>query len=643
MLLLVCGMLAASAADAPKPFLHPLFTSNMVWQRDLAAPIWGWSTPGTKVTVAMLDKTATATADADGKWLAKLGPFPAGGPCTLTVSGPQTVTLENVLVGDVWLCGGQSNMLFGINNLGKEAAQEVANATDGNIRLYEVPHNIQLAPQQAYVGGRWDVCSPQTIVKGGWGGFSAVAYFFGRQLRKDVNVPIGLLESCWAGTVAEAWTSGEVLRAKLPEFNDGLKIVAEANANPQWITDHFTQETENWWNSEPGSHNGFPWAAADLDTSAWKSMTLPTTIEAAGLNMDGIVWFHKEIQLPEAWAGKDLVLNLGSIDDRDITWFNGTKVGATDRISPRRAYPVPGALVKAGRNVITVRLHDLYNNGGLIGPAEFMKLVNPADDANPIILAGDWLYKDTLHGRLPIPFDTQPNNPSVLYNGMIATLLPFAIKGAIWYQGESNAGRAPQYRTLLPTMISDWRARFGVGDFPFIIVSLANLGAVDVQPGNGGWSELREAQFLTTKALPNVGIAMAIDIGDPNDIHPTNKQEVGRRLALSAEAIAYGKKVDYSGPVYKTMTVQGNSIRLEFDQLAGGLVMKGDTLRGFAIAGADKKFVWADAVIDGNTVVVSAATVAQPTAVRYDWGNNPSGNLYNKAELPAVPFRTDMP
>ncbi|HEX2947977.1 MAG TPA: sialate O-acetylesterase [Armatimonadota bacterium] len=640
LLLLIMGMLAA-VAETPKPFLHPLFASNMVWQRDIAAPIWGWAVPGTKVTVSMLDKTATATTDANGKWMTKLGPFAAGGPYTLTVTGPQTVKLENVLVGDVWLCSGQSNMEFGIK-MANNADQEVANATDGNIRLYKVPHNLQLTPKET-INAQWDVCSPQTIVKGGWNGFSAVAYFFGRQLRKDVNVPIGLIDSSWGGTPAQAWTSTEALNANLPEFKTLVNNITAAGQDPSF-EDKYKAQYAAWLSKNEASLiNGTDWTQANYDTSTWKTMKLPCFIEQAGENLDGMLCFRREVQVPESWAGKNLVLNLGRIDDSDETWFNGVKVGAMSGSQNQRAYKISGAQVKAGSNIITVRMTDLGGPGGLAGPAERMALVNPEDAQNPIVLSGDWNYKVAANffGR-PARYDNS-GNPTVLYNGMIATLQPFAIKGAIWYQGEANAWNAKQYRTLLPTMITDWRTRFGVGDFPFIIVSLANYMAEDAQPVESQWAELRESQFLTTKAVSNCGIAMAIDIGDPKDIHPKNKQEVGRRLALSAESIAYGKHLDYSGPVYKKMTAQGNAIRLEFDQLCGGLVVKGDTLKGFAIAGADKKFVWANAVIEGNTVVVSSPTVAQPVAVRYDWGNNPLGNLYNKAGLPTVPFRTDMP
>lgn len=642
LLLLTLGMLTAAAAETPKPFLHPLFTNNMVWQRDVAAPIWGWTTPGATVTVSMQGKTATATAAADGKWLAKLGPFSAGGPYTLTVSGPQTVTLTNVLVGDVWLCSGQSNMELGIKAV-NNATQEIANATDGNIRLYMVEHSIKLAPQTT-VGGQWDVCSPDTIAKGGWFGFSAVAYFFGRQLRNDINVPIGLIEAAWGGTPAEAWTSTEALDAKVPEFRPLVDAIAAAGNDPTY-DDKYQALYAAWLaRNNAALMNGTDWTAPTYDTTTWKAMELPQYIEKAGENINGVLCFRREVQLPDAWAGKNLVLNLGRIDDADVTWFNGVKVGAMIDRTAQRSYKIPAARVKAGSNLICVRVTDNGGQGGIYGPAEQMTLVNPEDTEHPIALTGVWSYTVAANfaGR-PARLDSTPRNPTVLYNGMIAPVIPLAIKGVIWYQGETNADTlagALRYQTLMSTLITDWRTRFGQGDFPFFMVSLASY---DAQPTGSAWPELREAQFMTTKAVPNCGIAMTIDIGDAQNIHPKNKQEAGRRLALCAEAIAYGKKVDYSGPVYKAMAMQGNSIRLQFGQLCGGLVVNGEKLTGFTICGADKQFVPADAVIDGSTVVVSSPAVPQPVAVRYDWANNPVGNLYNKANLPATPFRTDIP
>jgi sialate O-acetylesterase len=406
----------------------------------------------------------------------------------------------------------------------------------------------------------------------------------------------------------------------------------------------------NWWRqNDPGTAGALTWSDPDLDTSTWKIMSLPKNFEEAGLpDFDGLVWFRKELRLPESWAGKALTLSLGPIDDRDTTWFNGVEVGHMDNWSDKRVYKIPAGVVKAGRNEIAVRVLDTAGVGGIYGDPSEMRLERNDGQDKPISLAGDWRYRpSTPLSRLSSPpqkFGTNPNVVTVLYNGMIAPLTPFAIKGAIWYQGESNVGRAEQYRRLLPALIRDWRARFGVGEFPFFVVQLANFYPTKAEPAQSAWAELREAQWLATRAVPHAAVASAIDIGLADDIHPKNKAEVGRRLALDALKNVYGKDVEDSGPVYRGMERQGNAIRLRFDHVVGGLIAKGGVkLQGFAIAGADGHFVWADAEIDGDSVVVSSPRVEQPTAVRYAWADNPVCNLTNKSGLPALPFRTDGP
>jgi sialate O-acetylesterase len=370
-------------------------------------------------------------------------------------------------------------------------------------------------------------------------------------------------------------------------------------------------------------------------------MSVPTLWEGAGLtDYDGIVWFRKEVMIPQAEAGKEMTLHLGMIDDADSTWFNGIPVGATNSYTTLRKYTIPGNLVKAGRNVITVRVVDTGGGGGMYGEAKDMKLTS----ANTTLsLAGNWQYQTALDitdmPKQPKVVYNQ-NSPAVLYNAMIAPLVPYAIKGAIWYQGESNAGRAYQYRTLFPAMIKDWRAQWKQ-DFPFLFVQLANFMKPSEEPAESAWAELREAQSMTL-SLPKTGMAVIIDVGEANDIHPRNKLDVGNRLALAAQKVAYGDKAVFSGPTYASMKTEGNKIRLTFNNVGGGLVARGGALKEFAIAGPDKKFVWADATIEGNTIVISHSSVQNPVAVRYAWANNPQqANLYNKEGLPASPFRTD--
>jgi sialate O-acetylesterase len=634
-----------------RPFVHPLFSDDMVLQRGVRFPVWGWTAPGARVAVSMGGKSASAVADGQGKWLARLGTFEAGGPYTLTVSGAQTVAFNNVLVGDVWLASGQSNMEMGITEV-NDAQQEIARANYPMIRLFAVPKVSATRPQST-VKGRWLVCNPTNIAVGGWGGFSAVAYFFGRHLHKELGVPIGLIHSSWSGSAAESWVSAEAL-SSMPDFLPAVKnlekTVAEFRSGG---AADINKLMDAWWSkNDPGSATKSLWADASIDASAWKTMRLPQFWEDAGLpGYDGVVWFRKTFELPRAWEGRDLVLHLGPIDDRDTTFVNGVRVGAMNQWDAPRSYPVAASLLKPGVNTIAVRVLDTGVGGGIYGEAKQMKieLANvsaAASDAAPVSLAGDWNYRASVAlNEVEAPPQQSGNDYSIVnirYNGMIAPLLPYAIKGAIWYQGETNVGRATQYEQLMSVLIRDWRERFGVGDFPFLIVQLANFMARREHPADSEWARLREAQLHISQTVPRSGLAVAVDIGDEKDIHPKNKQDVGRRLALNALAVAYGRKLEFSGPVYRSMKVEGSAIRLSFDHTEGGLVARGgDRLVGFAVAGEDGRFVWADAIVEGKNVLVSSPSVTKPVAVRYGWADNPALNLYNGAGLPATPFRTD--
>jgi sialate O-acetylesterase len=633
---------SANAQQARKPFLHPLFTDNMVLQRGAPAPVWGWTTPGAAVSVTVAGKTVAGKAAADGKWMVRVGPLQASTNLTVTVKGPQTVTLKNVAAGDVWLCSGQSNMQMSIGSVDYPEA-EIAGANHPNIRLYTVQDNVAVQPRELVpvvpdgLLGVWSVCSPASVSETA-GGFSAVAYFFGRKLHKELGVPIGLIHSSWGGTIAEAWTSAEALQT-MPDFRAAVANVKSAAGKGS----DFEKQMQEWWAAnDTGSAKGYQ--SLTLDTSGWKSMRVPQNWNDSELSgFDGVAWFRREFDLPASAAGKPAQISLGPIDDIDTTFVNGVAVGSASVWDQNRNYKVPAGVLKAGANVVAVRILDTSGPGGICGAAYQMRLEPEGSDA--VGLAGAWSYTTTtpMAQTKPMParMDSNPNIATVLYNGMIAPLVPYGIKGAIWYQGESNAGRAYQYRTLLPTMIRDWRTQWKQ-EFPFFIVQLANFMAVDDQPKADPWPELREAQLMTAQKTPKVGMAVAIDIGDAQDIHPKNKQDVGLRLALSALSIAYGKALEYSGPVYAGMEKAGSAIRLKFSYAAGMTARGGGELKGFAIAGADRKFVWAKARIEGGTVVVTAPGIASPVAVRYAWGNNPVCNLVNKAHLPASPFRTDQ-
>ncbi len=651
-ILLLFALAAGIAlAQAPALRLPALFADGMVVQREKPLPVWGWAEPGAAVTVTLAGQSRTATADAAGNWRVMLKALKAGGPHTLTVaSKEQAITRANILAGDVWVCSGQSNMEMNVGGV-LNAREEIAAATDDRIRVFVVPHTLADAPR-AEVAGRWLVCSPKTA-----GGVSAAAYFFAREIRARVDVPIGLIQSCWSGTPAEAWTPMATLTrhpALAPtlarRFTDAAAF-AEADARfkaffARWVREHHAVDTGN-------AGEGLGWANPGFDDRGWRPMRAPISWERnePAYYMNGVMWHRRAVELPAAWAGRALTLTLGKIGDADTTYFNGARVGATGADDLRanetvRVYTVPAALVKAGRAVIAVRVFNRWGEGGFLGPADRFSLA-PVDraDAAPISLAGEWRNAierqvddiATPHG--PIPPDSSWS-PGKLFDGMVAPLTAAPIKGAIWYQGESNGGYGYQYRTLFPAMITGWRKAWGQGDFPFYYVQLANWLHRQEVPGECLWAELREAQLLTL-ALRNTGMAVAIDIGDGNDIHPKNKQEVGRRLALWALAKDYGQTVVYSGPLYRKMRAKGGSIVLSFDHADGLASRDGAPLTGFAIAGADRKFVWAEATIAGNTVVVSSPAVPTPVAARYGWHYNPDCTLINGAGLPASPFRTD--
>jgi len=519
----------------PGPLLHPLFADHAVLQRDARVPVRGWAAPGARITVSFAGQEKTATAGADGKWMLSLDPMTACADSrTLTVQGEAPklkAEISDVLVGDVWICSGQSNMEMGIG--GCKVPNEVATADFPRIRLLTVPHKISHVPEST-LQCAWLPCSPASVIQGGWNGFSAAAYFFGRELHRELDVPIGLIETCWGGTVCEAWTSREAL-APLGDFKSGIEQVDQVAAAPG--PDKLGAVMDQWYQAhDPGTAKA--WHKPDTDVASWKTADMPAAWQACGLpGYEGIVWVRRSFEVPAAWVGRELVLSFGTIGDADTTWVNGIAVGRTDYFDQPRTYQLPAAAVKPGPNVIAMRVVNA-GGGGFFGPAGQMKVYPSGDAGAAISLAGPWRVQDTAtRASTGAPLVGNPNVSTVLYNGMIAPLTPLAIKGAIWYQGESNAARAYQYRTLLPTMIKDWRSRFGSGDFGFHIVSLANYQPVSAAPRDSDWAELREAQAMTAKTVPHCGIAIAIDIGDSADIHPRNKLEVGPPLTPSALAL----------------------------------------------------------------------------------------------------------
>jgi len=635
LLVLALGIIPARANVTP----NPLFANDAVLQQGLQVPVWGSADPGERVTVEFAGQSVSATADSAGKWLVQLAPMKAGGPHTLAISGKNKIVLANILVGEVWICSGQSNME---RHLGLQPGQkpitdweqEVSNAKHPEIRQFYVPQTKAFFPAQT-VNGNWSVCSPETVKD-----FTAVGYFFGRDLYQACHVPIGLIHSSWGGTPAEAWTSEAALN-RLPDFAKSLAELKRLVADPAEAKRETQARQEAWYAAvDAGSKERPAWYAADLDTNSWKAMTLPALWEAAGYpDFDGVFWFRRVFDLPENWDGSDLELHLGAVDDNDTAWVNGLEVGATIGWNLPRIYRVPGSVLKYTNNVIAVRVLDTGAGGGLWGGDDPMRLiVNAGEQTNSLPLTGKWLCRQSVSLRTagwpPMDFSQSPNAPTVLYNGMIAPLLPYAMRGVIWYQGESNVGRERQYRTLFPAMIADWRQAWGEGNFPFLFVQIA--------PFNGMTPEIREAQLLTWQHTTNTAMAVTVDCGDANDIHPAHKQPVGARLALAARALAYGEKIEYSGPVFESMKIKGAEATLRFTHIGDGLLARGGPLEGFTVAGNDKVFHPAQAEIQGQTVVVHSPEVSRPVAVRYGWADVPEGNLFNSAGLPASPFRSDV-
>lgn len=619
--------------------LPVIFSDNMVLQQQSAAPIWGWAQPGEEISVSgSWNKNAVVKvkADSDGKWTVRLKTPRAGGPYNVTIEGKDKVVLKNVMIGEVWVCSGQSNMEMPLTGWPGapllNSATEIKAANYSDIRLFTVKRDVAMSPQQD-AEGTWTACSPATVSS-----FSATAYFFGRALYRKLKVPIGLIHTSWGGTVAEAWTSEEALR-KLGGFDNALDWMDSIAPHLKELKEQDARNMELWTNEMNKVNNQY--ADEAYNDADWKTMKLPTKWESAGLpDFDGIVWFRKTVEVPASWAGKDLQLDLGPIDDEDITWFNGHKVGGIQEDgfwAKNRSYKVPGALVKAGKNEIAVRVTDPKGDGGIYGDPALLKLYPVNNEKEQVSLVGDWRYKAALEKPKTHTTDN-PNTPTVLYNGMIAPIIPYAIKGAIWYQGEANVGRAAQYERLFPAMIQDWRARWKEPDFDFYFVQIAPY------PYGGDGTKaaaLRDAQRRTL-SLTNTGMVVTLDIGDTTNIHPANKEEVGRRLSLWALAKTYGlKNIVYSGPLYKSMKVAGNKIILSFDHTDGGLVAKGGALTNFQVADANGHFVTAHATIKGNQVVVFADAVENPVAVRYAWRDNAVPHLFNKAGLPASVFTTE--
>ena len=626
-----------------------IFTDHMVLQRDQPLPIWGWAAPGRTVTVEVGPHSARTRANAEGRWRLTLPPLESGkGPLTMTVkAGEETIRLTDILVGEVWLCSGQSNMEMSVNN-SADGKAEIKAANHPNIRLFNIPHPTAMAsdPQDDVVG-QWQACSPETI-----GDFSAVGYYFGREIHQSIEVPVGLINASWGGTIIETWMRHEEI-SRLPGMTEHIAEAQDIHHDPAFklaykaSAERAASSSLAFNEAKDNDELARKMTNPDSDLRSWKTMQIPNNWGKAGLpDFRGMVWFHKTIDVPESWVGKNLVLHLDRIYEADVTWLNGHRVGATapGQYYKQRVYSIPANLVKAGANTITVRVIDTFGSRGLVGKPDAMALcVAGSEETDRIGLAGPWRYKPgvQLHASLPHP-NNYVNLPTLLYNTMIHPLVPFAIRGITWYQGESNNGDDMRYFDKMQALIQSWRNVFLRPDAPFYFVQIApyRYGSGQELALPGLW----EAQTAALN-IPHTGMAVISDIGNIADIHPKNKQDVGKRLALWALAKDYGQdNLVYSGPLYKSMAIEGSKIRLSFEHTGSGLASRdAKPLDWFEIAGEDGKFVKAQAVIDGNTVLVSSDAIAKPSAVRFAWDQEAEPNLINKEGLPAGSFRTHRP
>jgi sialate O-acetylesterase len=610
----------------------------MILQRDANIKIWGWATKDEKVTIKFNGKNFKTITGKDGKWLIQLSPMKAGGPYTMEISANNKISLKDILIGDVWFCSGQSNMVHQMELHNVRYAKEIEQANYPEIRHFWIPTMTDLQkPHDDLPTGYWKSANPQDVRQ-----FSAVAYFFARMIYEKYHVPIGLINASVGGTPIEAWTSEDGLKGfqsivntveknkDTAYVNDINRKAAEANASRPKIQDKGLMEPKQWFDISYVPPVG-----------GWQSINIPGYWEDQGIkNLDGIIWYRKEIDVPASMTGVPSKVFLGRIIDADVLYINGKQVGNTTYQYPQRRYTVPPDLLKPGKNIFVIRVTNNSGKGGFV-PGKPYSLIAANDTLD---LKGEWQYKvgDVFIQQLNVAGISFQNQPTALYNAMVAPVINYTIKGFLWYQGEANTSRAEEYAKLQPAMIADWRNKWKELNAPFLYVQLPGFMDYNYLPSESNWAMLRESQ-LRSLSVPNTAMAVAIDLGEWNDIHPDNKKDVGERLALAAEKVAYGENIVYSGPTYQTSKIDSNKIIISFTNTGNGLIANdGEALSEFAIAGEDKKFVWAKAKIEGDKVIVWSDTIKNPLYVRYAWADNPvNPNLYNKEGLPASPFRTD--
>ncbi|MFC2138885.1 sialate O-acetylesterase, partial [Bacteroidota bacterium] len=644
--------------------LPSLFADQMVLQRNTEVSIWGTANSLGKIEVTgSWGKKSKVEADSLGNWLAKIETPEAGGPYELTIKNrSKKIIIHDVMVGEVWLCSGQSNMEMTMNGFSSTdtilgATKEIKEAKYNGIRMFTVQKAISEKPEKD-CNGQWIVCSPETV-----GNYSATGYYFGKKIHKDVDVPVGLIHSSWGGTPVESWISDETLK----KDKDFVEIVNKIEGTREdymkyreWLTSHEIIKISDISNDSAFKDIDFNdsiCAHINCDDSNWETMELPILWEEKIGSFDGAIWFRKQINLDDNWKGKNLKMSLGPIDDMDIVYFNGVKIGGFEKDGfwdKPREYEVPAEIVTAGINQIAIRVIDNRGGGGLYGmPEELFLSLNKNES---ISLAGEWKYiivaeyfydsfylfdfeNDEYKDKPELEIDLSAFNPTMLYNAMIAPLIRYNIKGAIWYQGESNVRRANQYARIFPALINDWRNKWNLGEFPFYFVQIAPYNYSGGFEGTES-GYLRDAQRRTL-SLPNTGMAVTLDIGDFNNIHPANKKDVGERLALWALANDYEKELVCSGPLYLTHEIIDDMLIITFDNVGAGLVFKDNLAKEFEICGADMKFRKAQVMVNNGSINLYHPKIKKPVAARYALKNGAEASLFNIEGLPASSFTTE--
>lgn len=644
-LLILAGL---NTVNAQRVQLPNFFGSNMVLQRQKPIKIWGTAPAKYVFQITFAGKNNKVITGKDGKWQVVFPSMEAGGPYDLVISADSSYTLHNIMVGDVWLCSGQSNMEW-IMLKTFNAPYELQHANYPAIRFITVPKNVSSVPKDDIDPAGWKVSTQEAAYE-----CSAVAFFFAKRLYDKYNVPIGIIHSSWGGTPIEAWTGFDSI-ASQPDFKEKAAVISKQNAEGktvQALQALYADSTQRYQSALQELDRGYveKWYSADFKPSNSGRISMPALFVDTLTSYKGSIWLRRSFYVPPVLIGKDLVLNMETLNERDVTWINGVVAGSTSWAPGRRTYRIPKEFVHEGENNITIRLENVEKINGFQSKNAADLRVEPlvaSDQSVAIPLAGEWRYSTGLSlDKYPHQITAPPLSYQLaaLYNAMIAPFKDLGLKGFTWYQGEANAGRAFQYRKLLPLMINNWRQQFNQGALPFLFVQLAGFGKLTENPVESEWAELREAQEKTL-SLANTGMAVTIDVGNPYDVHPTDKQTVGNRLAATAEKLVYGDTLLQTSPLYQSCRIQNDTIYIKLSNAKNGLFVRGATAKGFAIAGSEHRFVWADALIRNNEILVWNKSVSNPLAVRYAWTGSPvesnGANVYNKEGFPLAPFRTD--